>query len=177
MPTAQRCTFTRLGGSSSRIGLLVKCWWCTTQAALARSSGNRSAGSPPRGIRLRNRRRGRTAWRSSPDAHPCRSMRDPWRYGCGKHPTGHHPAGNGSDATRIAVALGNAAGGPSAMHGGDSGDQGWLLDVLDEAGWEVVGWGNREAAWLFRRGTQIRPIAAPTLIEAVRIFLIQEELL
>jgi hypothetical protein len=59
----------------------------------------------------------------------------------------------------------------------DSSDQGWLLDVLDEAGWELVGWGQHEAAWLFRRGTQIRPITAPTLIKAVRIFLIQEELI
>jgi hypothetical protein len=59
----------------------------------------------------------------------------------------------------------------------DPSDQGRLITVLDEAGWELAGCGRRGVPWLFRRGTQTRPIAAATLIEAVRLLLIQEEVI
>lgn len=59
----------------------------------------------------------------------------------------------------------------------DPSDQGRLITVLDEASWELAGWSSRGVPWLFCRGTQTRPIAAATLIEAVRLLLIQEELI
>jgi hypothetical protein len=60
------------------------------------------------------------------------------------------------------------------MQSRDPCDQGWPITVLDEAGWDLVGWGHREVAWLFRRGSETRPIAAPTLIEAILLLLRQE---
>jgi hypothetical protein len=60
------------------------------------------------------------------------------------------------------------------MQSRDPGDQGWLINMLDEAGWDLVGWNHREVAWLFRRGTETHAIAAATLIEAIRLLLLQE---